>query len=46
MCIGIEYFLEGERKAVSFDTERPELPVRLRGGAITSYRWGAQRRLL
>ena len=42
MCIGIEYYLEGERKSVFFDTERPELPVRLRGGGITFYRWGAR----
>jgi hypothetical protein len=46
MCIGIgigiEYFLEGERKSVYFDSPSPELPVRLRGGAIGFYRWGAR----
>jgi hypothetical protein len=30
MCIGIEYFLEVERKAVHFDSPEPKLPVRRR----------------
>jgi hypothetical protein len=34
MCIGIEYFLEGERTSVYYDSPAPDLPVRLRGGAI------------
>jgi hypothetical protein len=42
MCIGIEYFLEGERHAVYYDSPAPDLPVRLRGGAIGFYRWGAR----
>jgi hypothetical protein len=41
MCIGIEYFLEGERKSVYFDAVAPDLPARLRGGAIGFYRWRA-----
>jgi len=39
MCIGIEFFLGGERRAVYFDSPAPDLPVRLRGGAIAFYRW-------
>ena len=42
MCIGIEFFLGGERRAVYFDSRAPKLPVRLRGGAIAFYGWGAR----
>lgn len=42
MCIGIEYFLEGERRCVYYDSPAPDLPVRLPGGVIGSYRWGAR----
>ena len=45
MCVGIEYFLDGKPVTVYFDSERPELPVRLRRGAIAFYRWGAQGRI-
>jgi hypothetical protein len=44
MCIGIEYFLQDARHTVYFDSDRPELPVRLRGGAIGFYTWGARSR--
>jgi hypothetical protein len=40
--IGIEYYLEGEAKAVYYDSASPELPVRLRGGCISFYRWGTR----
>lgn len=42
VCIGIEYFLGGERRSVYYDSPAPDLPVRLRGGVIGSYRWGAR----
>ena len=38
----IEYTRDGERLAVYFDSDNPELPVRERGGAIRFYRWGAR----
>ena len=43
MCVGIEYHLDGERHAVYFDSPEPDLPVRVRGGAIGWYRWGARK---
>ncbi|MGZ5171885.1 MAG: hypothetical protein ACXWCY_31120, partial [Burkholderiales bacterium] len=45
MCVGIEYFLDGKPVTVYFDSERPELPVRLRRGAIAFYRWGTRGRI-
>ena len=41
MCIGIEFFLEGERRAVYYDSATPMLPVRARDGGLAFYRWGA-----
>lgn len=42
MCVGIEYFLDGERKLVGFDSVRPELAIRRKAGAIAFYRWGTR----
>lgn len=42
MCVGIEYFRDGEQITVHFDSEAAELPVRVRGGFIAFYRWGAR----
>jgi hypothetical protein len=42
MCVGIEYFLDGEAVTVYFDSDRPDRPVRIRGGKIAFYRWGAR----
>src|SRR3954464_2061740 len=42
MCGGIDYLRDGERVAVYFDSNEPELPVRQRGGYIQFYRWGAR----
>ena len=41
MSGGIDYVRDGERVAVYFDSTSPDLPVRMRGGAIRFYRWGA-----
>ena len=43
MCVGIEYFLDGERKAAYFESEEAELAVLQRGGAMRFYPWGARR---
>jgi hypothetical protein len=42
MCAGIEYLRDGERVAVYFDSNAPDLPVRQRGGAVRFYRWAAR----
>lgn len=42
MCIGIEFYLQGERTRAYYDSAAPEVPVRLRGGAIGFYTWGAR----
>jgi len=42
MCIGIEFFPDGERKLVLFDSQSPELPIRCRDGGIAFYRWGTR----
>lgn len=42
MCIGIEFYLQGEQRRVYYDSPAPEVPVRLRGGAIGFYTWGAR----
>lgn len=42
MCIGIQYFLDGERKLVLFDSQSPQLAIRLKTRAIIFYRWGTR----
>jgi len=42
VCGGIEYLRDGERVSVYFDSNRPDLAGRVRGGRIRFYRWGAR----
>src|SRR6476620_12454419 len=42
MCSGIEYARDGEHVSVYFDSDNPDLPVRMRSGAVRFYRWGAR----
>lgn len=43
MCVGIEYFRDGERITVYFDSPAAaELPVCLRDRAVVFYPWGAR----
>src|SRR5688572_10088077 len=42
MCVAIGYFLEGKPITVPFDSDRPQVPIRLRGGKIAFYTWGAR----
>ena len=42
MCIGIEYFIDGERQTVYFDSKVPELPVLGHGAGLGFYRWGVR----
>jgi hypothetical protein len=42
MCVGIEYFVDGALVSAFFDSDRPEMPLRLRGGRIAFYTWGAR----
>ena len=43
MCVGIEYFRDGERVTVYFDSPRvAELPVCLPDRSVAFHRWGAR----
>jgi len=37
MCAGIEYVRDGERVSVYFDSDNPDLPVRMRSGTVRFY---------
>jgi len=41
MCVGVEYFQDGEPVTVYVTQRNAHLPVRLRGGPIKLLMWGA-----
>ncbi len=42
MCIGVEYFKDGEPVRVYVTQGGAQLPIRLRGGRVVMVKWGAR----
>jgi hypothetical protein len=42
MCIGVEYFRDGESVRVYVTQRNPLIPIRLKSGRVTFLKWGAR----